>query len=164
MGVYGDGLCPTDQDFKTHFEAVLNSTDVTDYDEHNDTADITIPVLDEPIMPAELMKQIRKMKKYKASGPDGFPPSVFPLLPDQWMLSITTLFNNTFTSGIYLQAWTRAKVFTIFKKDNRVDPNNYRGISVINNIAKLYDMVLCQRLSLLFKPFREQAGAQKHRC
>ena len=51
----------------------------------------------------------------------------------------------------------------LFKRGNRKDPNNYRGTSVINSIAKLFDMVLCTRLELWFKPYREQAGAQKGR-
>ena len=52
---------------------------------------------------------------------------------------------------------------TLFKKGNRKDVNNYRGISIMNSMAKLYDMVLCLRLKMWFKPFREQAGAQKKR-
>ncbi len=54
-------------------------------------------------------------------------------------------------------------MFTVFKKGNRSDPNNYRGISIINSITKLYDMVLCHRLGQWFVPFREQAGAQTKR-
>ena len=34
---------------------------------------------------------------------------------------------------------------------------------VINCLAKLYDMILCARLETWFKPYREQAGAQKGR-
>ena len=51
----------------------------------------------------------------------------------------------------------------LFKRGNRQDPNNYRGISIINSIAKIFDMVICNRLEQWFKPFREQAGAQKGR-
>lgn len=54
-------------------------------------------------------------------------------------------------------------MFTIFKKGNRRDPDNYRGSSVINCIAKLYDMVVCDWLERWFRPFREQSGAQKSR-
>ena len=47
-------------------------------------------------------------------------------------------------SGNYPVAWTRAKMFTIYKKGDRRSPKNYRGISsVINSCAKLYDMILC---------------------
>ena len=54
-------------------------------------------------------------------------------------------------------------MFTIFKKGNRLLPENYRGITIINCIAKLYDKILCHRLQLWFKPYREQAGSQKGR-
>ena len=33
----------------------------------------------------------------------------------------------------------------------------------MNSIAKLYDMILSDRLYQWFRPFREQAGAQRHR-
>ena len=59
--------------------------------------------------------------------------------------------------------WAVAKFFTVFKRGSRKIVNNYRGISVINGIAKLYDMVLCDRLQLWFSPFREQAGCQTGR-
>ena len=51
----------------------------------------------------------------------------------------------------------------VFKKGNRLLPENYRGITVINCVAKLYDKILCRRLQLWFKPDREQAGGQKGR-
>ena len=38
------------------------------------------------------------------------------------------------------------KVFILYKKGDKSDPNNYRGISIANAIAKLYDMVICERL------------------
>ena len=54
-------------------------------------------------------------------------------------------------------------MFMIFKRGSRSVANNYRGISVINAIAKLFDMVLCHRLCQWFRPYREQAGAQSTR-
>ena len=78
-------------------------------------------------------------------------------------LVTVNLFNSVFMSGQYPMLWSGAKIFTIFKKGDRKDPDHYRGISVANSIVKLYDMVLCNRLSLRFQPSREQAGAQKTR-
>lgn len=77
-------------------------TDETDFDGNNETTDVTIPILDEPITPGEVHEQSRKMKPDKASGPDGIPPGVFTLLPAQWLCSLATLFNNSFLPGIYL--------------------------------------------------------------
>ena len=51
----------------------------------------------------------------------------------------------------------------LFKKGIRIDCNNYRGISVIDNIAKIYDYVLNNRLMQWYTPCREQAGGQHER-
>ena len=125
--------------------------------------DVTIPVLDDPISPNEVQIQIKKLKGNKACGPDGVPPGVFKILPIEWVLYISTLFNNIFLPGTYPICWTTTKLFTIFKRGMRDMPDNYRGINVMNSIAKIYDMVLSSRLSQWFKPFREQAGSQSGR-
>lgn len=157
-----DKLCPSSDEFKAHFETILNPT-VNNYDVTEVTTDVTIPVLDEQISVAEVQEQIKRMHPDKACGPDGLPPGVFSLLPAQWVLAIVTLFNNIFVSATYPCSWIKAKVFTIFKKGDRHNPHNYRGISILNSMAKLYDMVMCNRLSCWFRPLREQAGAQRGR-
>ena len=104
-----------------------------------------------------------KMKPDRSCGPDGICPGAISLLPVHWYMTLATLFNNVFLYRIYPSSWSRAKMFTIFKKGDKSNTHNYRGISVINCITKLYDMVLCQRLSKWFAPYREQAGAQRKR-
>ena len=47
----------------------------------------------------------------------------------------------------------------LFKKGAKDDCNNYRGISIINSVATIYDYVLYNRLMQWFTPDREQAGA-----
>ena len=152
---------PSDDDFKVHFERVLNPDPAPPAPLV--TAGVSIPVLDDPILPVEVDNQIKKMKVDKACGPDGVSPGLLTILPPVWLLALTTMFNTVFMSGVYPASWVRAKVVTIFKKGNRLDPNNYRGISIINSIAKLYDMILSHRLGQWFRPCREQAGAQSHR-
>ena len=61
------------------------------------------------------------------------------------------------------ESWRKAKLFTIFKRVDKFDTNNYRGISVMNALSKLDDMVLGDRLNQWFEPYREQAGAQSKR-
>ena len=54
-------------------------------------------------------------------------------------------------------------MLNIYKKGDRKKACNYRGINVINSLAKLFDLILSTRLSSWFVPFREQAGSQKDR-
>ena len=76
----------------------------------------TIPVLDDPISPAEGSTQISKSKADKACCPDSITPGVFMLLPAQWTMLITTLFNSIFATAHYPTLWTRARFFYISKK------------------------------------------------
>lgn len=78
-------------------------------------------------------------------------------------MNLVILFNSVFLSGQYPASWTRAKLFTIFKKGEKLNPSNYRGISVTNSVCKRYDMILCHCLYQWFTPHREKAGAQKGR-
>ena len=153
--------CPTDEELRVHFDAVLNPVLETPSTEI--TTDVSIPILDDPILPDHVEQQIKKMKPDKACGPDSLLPGVFSLLPVQWILTLTALFNSIFLAGTYPLAWIRAKVFMIFKKGDRLNKSNFRGISVINAIAKLFNMVFCERLLLGFAPFQEQAGAHRGR-
>lgn len=153
---------PTDDEFKTFFETVTD-LDLLDDFEENDVPNINIPVLDESITTDEVTVQIKKMKADKACGPDGIAPGVFQLLPANWIVILTVLFNSVFLSASYPVSWTTAKFFTIFKKGNRQEARNYRGISVLNSITKVYDLILCERLRAWFIPYREQAGAQEGR-
>ena len=48
--------------------------------------DVTIPVLDAPIDPNEVVEVIKKqVKPNKSAGPDGLSPGLFKLLPVGWM-------------------------------------------------------------------------------
>ncbi len=65
--------------------------------------------------------------------------------------------------GTYPGAWCLAKVFTIFKKGVRSLSSNYRGISILSALCKLYYCVLNRRFTLWYRPDTEQTGAQEGR-
>ena len=154
---------PSEYEFKEYFEGVYNPPAVCV--PYNDDLwhDVYIPVLDDPMLPQEVQDQVKRLKCNKACGPDGVPPGIFKLLPPAWIVTVTMLFNNIFMSATYPSSWVTAKLFTVFKRGSRMLVSNYRGISVINSFAKLYDMVLCARLNRWFSPYREQAGSQAGR-
>ena len=121
-----------------------------------------VPILDDPISPSEVADCCVLLKANKAAGIDGISPGLLKLLPDDWVIFMTYLFNLVFHLH-YPAEWTIAKMLNIFKKGDRLEPTNYRGISIVVAMSKLYDMVLGQRFSLWYKPKYVQAGAQKGR-
>ena len=135
---------------------MFNPSNVNDLDIDLSDTFVTMPVLDSEILISEC--QIRKLKVDKANRPDGLCPGIFKVLPAQWVILITILYNVILTSGNYPSPWRLARLVTIFKHGHWLLPINYHGINVINVISKLHDMVLCNRIMQWFTPYREQAG------
>ena len=121
-----------------------------------------VPLLDDSIRIDEVAAEVRRLKSHTAAGIDGIPPGALKLLSTEWLTIICGLFNFVFSEGYPMQ-WSVAKLFTIFKKGNKRDANNYRGISIQVALAKLYEAVLNRRFCLWFKPELEQAGGQEGR-
>ena len=60
---------------------------------------------------------------------------------------ISIIFNCCLTTGTFPDDWKLAKVTPIFKQGDRSDMNNYRPISVISAIAKVFERIVYNQLS-----------------
>ena len=151
---------PTDDEFRNHFEALLNPPATQPIIVPESTY---LPATDDPITPLEVDRAIRSLRPKKSGGPSGVPPGLLKVLPGNWIAFLASLFSAIMYSSSYPTTWTYTKLVTIFKKGARLSCDNYRGIALMDSLAKLYDIVMNSRLNLWFQPDREQAGAQKGR-
>ena len=157
------GDSPPDCDFKTHLETITNPENTEELNPNDYNTNVYVPVLDSPIQAHEVSYVIEKqIKPNKSAGIDGICPSLFKYLPIQWILVLTVILNCIFWSG-YPVCWTYSRLKMLFKKGSRLSCDNYRGISIIDCMSKVYDYVLYNRLVQWFKPDKEQAGAQPKR-
>ena len=58
-----------------------------------------------------------------------------------------TLFNRIFNTGVYPRLWENGMIVPIFKGGNIDNARNYRGITLINIIEKVYLQILLNRLT-----------------
>jgi hypothetical protein len=106
--------------------------------------------LDYPISLAEVKKAIHKLKKGKAVGIDGIFNEVLKFGGDQAVHSLWKLYNHVFSSENFPVDWARGLIFPLFKggpEDFKLDPNKYRGITLLSIVGKTYTSVLNNRLS-----------------
>ena len=55
---------------------------------------------------------------------------------------IPTSINRCITGGTFVNAFKKAEVRPIYKKDGRIEKSNYRPISVLSNVSKIYERCL----------------------
>ena len=116
--------------------------------EENDTGgeNENLTELNRPIDPQEVREAIRKLKSGKAHGCDGILANMLKLAGDTAVRFLTKLFSAVFDEGVYPEEWSKAIIIPIFKKGNKNNTYNYRGISVLSLFSKCYTSVLNKRL------------------
>ena len=122
--------------------------------------------LNSQITSDEIKSSINALKVGKAPGIDGFPPEFFKYSPTNELTSILMkLFNLILTSGSFPLQWASSLIVPIFKKGSKTDPANYRGISLIPILSKVFSKILLDRLQFWSDAnnviHQEQAGFRK---
>ena len=135
------------QHFQTLFSVNENCKENTSNPQSNVNESMS-HVLNQKITREEVEEAVRKIKGGKASGTDGVIGQMLKAGGQILINFFTILFNEIFDSGIYPSEWSKAIVVPIFKKGNIDDPDNYRGISLINTTCKCFTSILNKRLYL----------------
>ena len=56
------------------------------------------------------------------------------------------IFHVILKTGIYPKSWKESFTIPIYKSGDKNDPNNYRGVSLINCLPKTFNTILNNRL------------------
>ena len=85
------------------------------------------------------------LKPGKSPGPDNVTNEMIAstlYFPDIFLY----LFNCILQNGGSIPLWSQSMIVPIFKKGSLDDPSNYRGISLISCLAKVFYSILNNRL------------------
>jgi len=114
--------------------------------------------LDKPISEVEVFAAIRKLKCGKAPGVDGVTTTILKmaadavgtstLKPDNPVVeALVLLFNYVFEHEVWPERWATGIIFPLYKQDSRLLPGNYRPITLLSVVGKLFGSVVESRLS-----------------
>ena len=108
--------------------------------------DIRDEILDSPITNLEVERAITKIRRGKAPGVDQIPGELIKLGKQFLVPYLTKLFNVLYTTSTFPEDWNKSIIVPIHKSGSKLDPTNYRGISLLSNISKIFSFVLTARL------------------
>ena len=137
--------------FKEHFKKISNTDSEITLDQ-----DTNLPNFDQDVNEEinnmftvdEIRAIIRKLKNGKACGIDHIRNEFLKSCPEPIMQLITDLFNLVLKTGIIPESWCIGMILPLYKNKGSVDdPDNYRGITLLSCIGKLFTAVINSRLT-----------------
>ena len=93
-----------------------------------------------------VIRLLSKIDEKKATGLDRIPSKLLKTAANIVAPSLTSIFSRSILTGIYPNDWKVAKVTPLFKKGLKSDPNNYKPISVIPVVSKVFEKIVYNQL------------------
>ena len=119
-------------------------------------------------MENEVWNEIMKLNASKASPAVDIPTNLLKSTLDIHVKLLTNIINDSFEKGCFPDELKIAEVSPIFKKNNSLDKENYRPVSVLSHVSKVFERIMynqideCMKtkLSLVLNGFRKNHSTQ----
>lgn len=94
----------------------------------------------------EIFRYIMKLPNKYSTGLDEIPIFIIKVIGESVCEPLAHIINNMFQSGVFPEKLKRAKVIPVFKKGSRYDSANYRPISLLPSVSKIFERAIYERL------------------
>ena len=127
-------------------EIEQNITDNADYTQYVSTPLTETKLQFKCITDNDTQRAIDKLENKSSSGHDGISNKLLKLLKIELSKSLTLIINQMITTGIFPDSFKISKITPLFKKGDVSMLSNYRPISLLPTISKIFERILYNQL------------------
>uniref|UniRef100_A0A8D9BS75 Reverse transcriptase n=1 Tax=Cacopsylla melanoneura TaxID=428564 RepID=A0A8D9BS75_9HEMI len=100
----------------------------------------------------KVYQELTKLKDGGSPGGDGAHPYILKKCAGQLCGPLSKIMSQSLNLGVVPKSWKEAISIPIFKKGNRLDPNNYRMVSITSTLLKVMEKIVSKEITtfLLF--------------
>ena len=95
----------------------------------------------------QIENEIVQLNAKKAAGPDDIPPKIIKDSIDVLTLPLTNLFNTSIDESLFPLNLKYANISPIYKKGDNTKKENYRPISILPSISKIFERLMFQQIT-----------------
>ena len=105
---------------------------------------------------AAVLRQLRKLKPYKAPGPDSIPNIVLMKCADLLVDRLYHIYSAIYSKRMYYAPWKAFNTIVLHKpgKPNYEVPKAYRPIALINTLWKVLTAILAEQLTFFAEKYQ----------
>ena len=100
----------------------------------------------------ELSAAVSRMSGSRACGDDGITIQMIRVTLPVIGPELLHVINASITSGIVPISWKTADVIPLHKSGCKLNPNNYRPVSILPTVEKITERIICEQLMTSVRP------------
>ena len=94
----------------------------------------------------EVESIITTLKPHKGTGPNSLPTNILLMLKSEISCPLAIIFNISLNMGVFPNLLKMSETIPVFKKGSKMETCNYRPISLLSNINKLFEKIMFKRV------------------
>ena len=99
---------------------------------------------------SQIKQKIKCLKTNKASGYDMLPAKLIKLASETLSVSLMPIINNSLKQNIFPTDLKPAIVSPVYKKNDNMLKKNYRPISILTSLSKIFEGIVCDQMMTYF--------------
>ena len=98
-----------------------------------------------PVSENEINQCILNLNLGKSTGPNSIPTLMLKHTSKIISKPLMTVINNSLLSGVFPDMFKIAQVIPIFKKGSKLESSNYRPISLLSNLSRIFERIIAHK-------------------